>query len=164
MRRRTGRAPALTLGLAGVVCLVLGSASGGLAAAALTGKDVKDHSLTGADFKKSSLAVTDFRPGVTGPRGAAGPPGATGAAAVNAGYTLRFDVGQLDVQVGPGQTTAPVTLTCPAGSTALGATARTDVPMLINSVPTSNGQGWTQTFRNDTLGTQHLTPLIWCTS
>jgi type VI protein secretion system component Hcp len=63
-------------------CLFLALGGSAYAAAAITGKDVRNGSLTGADIKNHSLRARDFKRGdlPRGPRGPAGPPG--GAPAV----------------------------------------------------------------------------------
>ena len=56
------------------LCLALGGTA--VAAAAITGKLVKDNSLTGRDVRNRSLTRADFRGSLRGP---AGPRGAAGA-------------------------------------------------------------------------------------
>ncbi|HKE81808.1 MAG TPA: type VI secretion system tube protein Hcp [Solirubrobacteraceae bacterium] len=74
--------------VASTICLFLLLGGSAYAAAAITGRDVKNGSLTSADIKDHSLLARDFKSGQLprgakgdpGPAGPKGDPGATGAA------------------------------------------------------------------------------------
>jgi hypothetical protein len=138
-------------------CLLLGSTTGAVAGSMITGKQVKNSSLTGKDVKDKSLTSSDLSPAaVAALRGAPGAPGAPG---LNA-YQL-VDGPQKVVTSG-----SPVTadLTCPAGTTVLGADIRvvSGTAAVASGGPTGGGT-WHLELSNPTAGDALVVPYAVCT-
>lgn len=94
--------------------LLLSATGGAVAAAVITGADIKNGSVTTADIKNRTLAVKDLSPravaglrGATGPAGPAGVPGAAGSPGLVRAYAHVSGTTTVDRQSGGITVTTP---------------------------------------------------------
>jgi hypothetical protein len=143
-------------------CLTLGAAVGSATAAqTVTGASVKNNALTGKELKGGSLGPQDFAPGTRGPSGPAGP---AGAASTQPGYHWAVDPAHISTSVPP-TTLATLTVSCPAGQTALGAGVDETTNWLVEShAVDSQPAQWKVGFNNTSGATIHPFVFLYCTT
>ncbi|MBJ7355783.1 hypothetical protein [Nocardioides sp.] len=153
--------PALVVAAA---CLVLGTTSGAVAGALVTGEDIKDGTVTTKDVKDKSLKTSDLSTktveSLTGPAGAPGAAGPPGAPGLN-GY--QHVTGSPAVLSSGGSAT--LTVDCPAGTTALGGSFTSDPAGTANLVAggPADFDAWQVRVANPTDFQVTVTPHAVCT-